>query len=218
MNTAATRAEINRENAQYSTGPKTEEGKQRSSLNALRHGLTSQTVVLPGEDLELYHQHLASFQHDLRPFGADEHNLVQILADTSWRLHRVAVLESNLLTHGAFTQDDDAPNPDRTIKGLATLSLHGQRLNRQFESTLRLLKNIQRERKKENEGLAQTIDYIKSFENDGYIWDPVERGFVFRRPESNHSSAAAPAAAQVLDPGPMDLGHGSAAGMRFARA
>ena len=47
MNTAS----INRENAQHSTGPKTEAGKQKSSLNALRHGLTGQTVVMPAEDL-----------------------------------------------------------------------------------------------------------------------------------------------------------------------
>jgi hypothetical protein len=186
MSTAATRAQINRENARHSTGPKTGEGKHRSSLNALRHGLTSQTVVLPGEDLEQYHQHLASFQRDLRPFGADEHNLVQILADTSWRLHRVAVLEASLLTHGALTgpaPETEPANPDRIIKGLATLSLHGQRLNRQFDSTLRLLKQIQQQRKKENEGLAETINYIKSFENDGYSWDPTEPGFVFKTPE-----------------------------------
>jgi len=42
------RAEINRANAQHSIGPKTPEGKQRSSLNALRHGLTGQIIVLPG--------------------------------------------------------------------------------------------------------------------------------------------------------------------------
>lgn len=43
------RAEINRTNAQNSTGPKTEAGKQRSSLNALRHGLTGQIVVMPAK-------------------------------------------------------------------------------------------------------------------------------------------------------------------------
>ena len=43
--------DINRANAQHSTGPKTVAGKQVSSLNALRHGLTSQIVVMPGEAL-----------------------------------------------------------------------------------------------------------------------------------------------------------------------
>jgi len=47
---AAKRAATNRANAQNSTGPRTEPGKQRSSLNALGHGLTAQTAVLPSED------------------------------------------------------------------------------------------------------------------------------------------------------------------------
>ena len=42
--------DANRANAQHSTGPKTAEGKKRSSLNAIRHGLNSQAVLLPYED------------------------------------------------------------------------------------------------------------------------------------------------------------------------
>ena len=44
----------NRANAAHSTGPKTEAGKPRSCLNALRHGLTGHTIILPAEDLEAY--------------------------------------------------------------------------------------------------------------------------------------------------------------------
>ena len=43
------RSTINKANAQKSTGPRTDIGKQRSKFNALRHGLTGQTVVLPSE-------------------------------------------------------------------------------------------------------------------------------------------------------------------------
>jgi hypothetical protein len=46
--------EANRRNAQQSTGPRSEAGKRTSSLNALRHGLTSRMVVLPTEDLAAY--------------------------------------------------------------------------------------------------------------------------------------------------------------------
>jgi len=58
------RAAINRENSLKSTGPKTEAGKQISSLNALRHGLTSQVVIMPNEDLEAYHRFTESFHND----------------------------------------------------------------------------------------------------------------------------------------------------------
>src|SRR5580692_1374136 len=94
------RIKINRANSQHSTGPKTPDGKQRSSLNALRHGLTGQIVVMPTEDLHAYQLHLKSFTDEYNPKGATEANLVQSLADTTWRLNRVAALETNLLTLG----------------------------------------------------------------------------------------------------------------------
>ena len=84
------RTEINRANSQHSTGPKTDAGKQRSSLNALRHGLTGQLVVMPTEDLQAYQHHLTSFTDEYHPQGATEAHLVQDLADSSWRLNRVA--------------------------------------------------------------------------------------------------------------------------------
>jgi hypothetical protein len=88
---------INRANAQRSTGPKTVAGKQRSSQNALRHGLTGQTVVMPTEDLRAYEAHVKSFQDEYQPQGATEAQLVKSLADTSWRLNRVASFEATLL-------------------------------------------------------------------------------------------------------------------------
>jgi hypothetical protein len=122
------RTEINQANAQHSTGPKTEGGKQRSSLNALRHGLTGQLVVMPTEDLVAYESHKKSLVDEYRPKGATETLLVQALADVSWRLNRVAALETNLLTVTASPIDQS--------RALANLSLHSQRLSRQFEKTL----------------------------------------------------------------------------------
>ena len=151
------RAQINRNNSRHSTGPRTPEGKQRSALNALRHGLTGQIVVMPTEDLESYQHHIQSFVNEYRPQGPTETQLVQSLADAAWRLNRVAVLETNLLTHDIIYQD--FPNHECThemreaiaiadaldshTKALASLSLHGQRLSRQFEKTLALLQKLQ---------------------------------------------------------------------------
>jgi hypothetical protein len=155
------RAQINRNNASRSTGPQTFEGRRRSALNALCHGLTGQTVVMPSEDLEAYQRHVQSFVNEYHPQGATETQLVQSLADAAWRLNRVAALETNLLTHDIIY--DDFPNHesthemreaiaiaaalDRHTKALANLSIHGQRLSRQFEHTLALLQKLQHDRR-----------------------------------------------------------------------
>jgi hypothetical protein len=66
---ANNRAAVNRENAQHSTGPRTEAGKQRSALNALTHGLTSRTALLPAEDLAAYQNHCQQLR-DLKDAAA----------------------------------------------------------------------------------------------------------------------------------------------------
>ena len=94
------RAAVNRRNAARSTGPRTEEGKRRSSLNALRHGLTGQTVVLPEDDLAAYQRHCAQFHAELKPQGLLETKAVQTIADTYWRLDRIRAMENNLFSLG----------------------------------------------------------------------------------------------------------------------
>ncbi len=160
------RAQINIANAQHSTGPKTPEGKKKSSLNALRHGLTGQIVVMPTEDLEAYQSHLKSFADECDPQGAIESNLVQALADASWRLNRAAALEANLLTLAAARHPlilDDAPSQVRDAlaiaaalesqtKALSNLSIHTQRLSRQFERTAAQLRELQETRRARRKG------------------------------------------------------------------
>src|SRR5579864_3403405 len=103
---AAGRAAINRANAQHSTGPRTEAGKQRTRLNALRHGLTGHTIVLPTEDHAAYQRHSQSFLDEYQPRQATETQLVQSLIDTSWQLNRAAAVESALFSLG-ITENED---------------------------------------------------------------------------------------------------------------
>ena len=91
------RVAANRANAQHSTGPRTESGKQRSSLNSIKHGLTAATVVLPSEDPDQYEAHRRQFFDEYQPATATETQLVQELVDTSWRLNRIPLLETNLI-------------------------------------------------------------------------------------------------------------------------
>jgi hypothetical protein len=194
------RAEINRANAQNSTGPKTPEGKQRSSLNALRHGLTSQIVVMPTEDLLIYQRHHKSFTDEYHPEGATEAHLVQALSDTAWRLNRVSALEANLLTLAASDQPNPFANAPSEVqdamaivaslesqsKALANLSLHSQRLSRQFERTVVQLRELQKTRlAREKEEVNHLLDIMEMYEAKGEAYLPSEDGFVFTQTRIN---------------------------------
>ena len=82
------RIEANRRNAGRSTGPKTAEGKERVRLNALKHGLTAATVVLPGEDVAALEARVDAWKDDVRPGGPLEDYLTERAAHASWQLDR----------------------------------------------------------------------------------------------------------------------------------
>jgi hypothetical protein len=185
--TSSEHADINRANAAHSTGPRTEEGKKKSSLNALRHGLTGQIVVMPADDLQAYRRHLETFTNEYHPAGATEEHLTQSLADTSWRLNRVAALESNLLSLGMGNSDDPIQNAmdiaqalESQTKALANLSMHTQRLSRQFERTVNQLRELQKVRKEQERiDLNDLLDIMKMHKAKGQPFNPAEVGFVF---------------------------------------
>src|SRR5665213_3091852 len=195
---------INRANAQHSTGPKPEAGKQKSSLNALRHGLTGQIVVMPTDDLAAYERHLKSYTDDCDPQGTIESQLVQTLADTAWRLNRVAALETNLLSLGIAngTPVADAPPQvqdafaiaaalESQTKALNNLSMHSQRLSRQFERAVAQLAEIQKTRRaQEKQELNDLLAIMDMYEDKGETYDPSDDGFVFSQAQINHAILA----------------------------
>ena len=80
--------EANRRNARLSTGPVTEEGKSRSRQNALRHGLTAETVIDALEDADDYAAFEMAVTADYDAQSAVERELVLRLASLLWRLRR----------------------------------------------------------------------------------------------------------------------------------
>ena len=168
------RTRANRANAAHSTGPRTESGKQRSSLNALSHGLTARTAVLPTEDPDTYQRHIQQFLDEHKPATPTETQLVHEIANTAWRLNRIPLLEAELLSR--------APNPQSLIPQLATLGLHGSRLSRQFQKALDQLRYIQDERRRlERRQLTEAAELFLRHQRKGLPWEPADAGFVFSK-------------------------------------
>ena len=188
----------NRANAAHSTGPKTEAGKKRSSLNAYRHGLTGQTIILPAEDLDAYQHFTRTFFTDYKPVGTTEKQLVQSLADTSWRLNRCAALENNLIGLGFDEQSNSisTEHPEahaamviieamrEQSRALAVLGLHTSRLSRHFKETLKQLHDEQEKRHAtEATQLADAAALYQMDKKQGLPYNPAEDGFVFSNTE-----------------------------------
>jgi hypothetical protein len=94
--TSVRQIKANRRNAGKSTGPVTEEGKQRSRCNAVRHGLTAETVIGALEDAEDYYAFEATIIDDYDAQSAVERELVLRLASLLWRLRRATTIETGL--------------------------------------------------------------------------------------------------------------------------
>jgi hypothetical protein len=88
--------EANRRNALKSTGPRTDAGKQASRCNAVRHGLSAETVIGALEDAEDYKAFEAAITADYDAQSAVERELVLRLANLLWRLRRATTMETGL--------------------------------------------------------------------------------------------------------------------------
>jgi hypothetical protein len=115
--------EANRRNALRSTGPRTEDGKQRSRLNAVRHGLTAETVVGSLEDAEDYKAFEATIIADYCPETAVARELVLRLASLLWRLRRATAIETDLFEIQAEELGEHTarkpPHPDTYSQNVA---------------------------------------------------------------------------------------------------
>src|SRR5215207_6688227 len=94
--TSEMQAQANRRNALKSTGPKTPEGKAAVRLNANKHGLRSQEVLLPGEDEEALKELDENLRAELQPLGELENLLVDGIIAAHWRLRRLRRVEAGI--------------------------------------------------------------------------------------------------------------------------
>jgi hypothetical protein len=183
--------DANRENAKHSSGPTTPEGKKRSSLNAIRHGFTSQTLILTKAETPLHDRHCREYREEFLPKGKVETDFVQELADLRWSINRIRAQETNLLALESEADADDLDNAlavansaRENIKTLALLSIYEQRKMRAYEKTLKMLEERQAARKiKEREDLKDAARILHAYQNVEPNWNSAEDGFVCSRAE-----------------------------------
>jgi hypothetical protein len=191
----------NRANAQKSQGPSTPAGKAKSSLNAVKTGLTGQTVLLPTDDAIAYQAHLdRHFKHQ-SPATDQEHTLVQMIADAEWRVLRIPSLEASIHAIGRLKLADLHANQTDPVvreslitgeilmayrRDLNNLALQERRLRNQMKSDQTQLKALQDERieRKEEKGRIQARmnEAIHFMNGAKKIWGkfvPIEFGFEF---------------------------------------
>jgi hypothetical protein len=190
--------EANRRNAQQSTGPRTDAGKKISSLNALRHGLTSRVVVLPSEDLDAYKIFSEKYLASLAPETFPETQCAQTIIDTQWRLNRVRTLEEGMLALGHQTPAGDLDWGHPQIHAAMTaaavflehsqafvnLSMHEQRLYRILTTAQKSLDDMKSKRIAARQAeLDAAVAQHKLNKMLGEPADPATAGFVFKPEE-----------------------------------
>jgi hypothetical protein len=187
------RLRANRLNAQKSTGPRTEEGKQRTSLNATRHGLTAQVLTLTSEELKALQALIVDFEKQYQPATTQEKHLVHMLGQLQFRLHRIMAIEHNLFAIGLTENSEfwDVNHPEaqtafvfaetlrRSKDPLLTLSIYEQRLMRQYEKVLKMLREVQAERRVQEAREQEAIYEVGMCHlAAGKEFHPAEFGFV----------------------------------------
>jgi len=160
------RIEANRRNAQKSTGPRSIDGRARSSMNALRHGITGQVSIMTVEDRGAHDKFVQELIDGLHPEGAVELQFASVIAEDFWRLQRIRAVENDMLALGNFSDaaaaiDVDHPEVHASLtraqtfldqsKDFERLTLYEQRINRAIEKNRKQLAELQAERKRERQ-------------------------------------------------------------------
>ena len=124
--TSPLQAAANRRNAKRSTGPRTRAGKKAARMNALRHGLSANTVVLPHESTYSYKKIRASLMQSYAPANDGEKMLVDQIASGYWRTIRArrfetAMFDNQIRTLKKRHEKDQTPDPRHDDEACAVI-------------------------------------------------------------------------------------------------
>ena len=143
--------EANRRNATKSTGPRSPEGKARSSMNALKSGVDSEAEIIPGENPAALEELTAEYLQRWRPTTPEQRRYVDTLIRNDWLLSRLARVESGLWQYGMLSPyQSDQTQPEgaamyRCERAFGRLQSRTSALERSYKEALRELKSLQSE-------------------------------------------------------------------------
>ena len=190
----------NETNALKSTGPRTEEGKQRIRLNGLRHGLTGQVTIMTDDNRREHDDFCNPILARLNPDGPLELQIANLVTHDHWRLNRIHSIEDGIfaLGHGYPKNqiDSGAPQADvalseattfmRSAKEILLLTTYTARTNRRLEKNMAELRRLQAERKAQLETDLEEAQLLHQLaESKRETFDPAQNGFAFSAAELN---------------------------------
>ena len=150
--TSKKQIKANQQNARKSTGPRTQEGKDRASNNPVKHVLLSQDVLIRGEDEAALQELSERLREELKPVGKLEYMLLDRIVAARWRLRRLGRVEADIFTNlggasdnlgGALMLDSHHAN------AFPKLSRYETPIERSLYKALHELQRLQAERRAE---------------------------------------------------------------------
>jgi hypothetical protein len=187
-------------------GPRTAEGRRRSSLNATRHQLTSKVYIATPEESDAYNAHIAAYMEALAPVGVLETELAALIAADRWRCKRAIMIENSIfaqgyLDHGEAIDVDNSQVAEALAEGktwtsqansLSLLTTYEGRITRRADKNMAQLTEMQtRRRELYKAAQNEAIRLVQLSEAQGEVYEPgddfepaaAHGQFVFSAPE-----------------------------------
>jgi hypothetical protein len=170
-------------------GPRTPEGKRRSSLNATRHQLTSKVYIATPEESSVFNAHMAAYREALAPVGFLEEELSTLIAMDRWKIKRALMIENSIFAQGyidhAEAIDVDSSQVAEALAeaktwiaqapSLSLLNTYEGRISRRADKNIAQFTAMQAQRK-EAYAFAQreAIKLVQLAEVEGTVYEPAE--------------------------------------------
>jgi hypothetical protein len=139
--------EANRLNSQKSTGPRSVEGKARSSQNALKSGIDAESLIILGEDRAALEALTQEYVERFHPSTPEQRHFVDILIRDDWQLRRLAKVDAQIWEYELtfpLKRDENAPHGRAYASGSTIFYRLQRRMDCAERSYQRALRELQR--------------------------------------------------------------------------